>query len=292
MDSDLFKSVAKYIYSLQSEIAGHLEKVGEEMKPVKWSHPERGGGLSLSAEHGKNFFKTAVHVSEIGGTLSEGMKKTLSISANTFSACGLSLIFHPISPIIPTVHMNVRFFETDEVSWFGAVCDLTPYYPHVDDFVFFHKQIKEAVESVEKSSYEPSKKACDEYFTLPHRSEMRGVGGVFFDHLKEDHEKNFSLIKALGSFFVKNYFTIFHSRKNESYGEDEKLFQAFRHGRYVEFNLLYDRGTKFGLQSKGRVESILSSLPPHPYFPNDFDYSKNPIAKEMKPYYQPRDWII
>lgn len=278
---------------LQQKIVGHLEShLGEKCEFVTWKHQENGGGLSCFLQETKHFFKASVLFSDIRATLSEKMQKTLGARGHHFSACGVSLIFHPISPRIPTVHMNVRFFQTDkDVFWFGAVIDLTPYYPHVEDFVFFHQQLKKILDKIDVGLYAQGKKWCDDYFTLPHRNEMRGVGGVFFDHLKDNAEKNFELVRCVGDLFLPCYFSIYDRRAGESFTKDEQLFQSFRHGRYVEFNLLYDRGTKFGLESGGRVESIMSSLPPYPYFPSDFDYAAYPKAAEMKEYYQPREWV-
>ncbi len=292
--SGLFKETEKFIYSLQNEICGKLEALDNNVFiEDKWKHSEDGGGITRVISNGEIFEKGGVNTSSVGGELPENFSKQLKVKRGAFSACGISIVIHPYSPKIPTIHMNVRYFETENSgSWFGGGIDLTPYYPQTDDFKFFHNTLKSACNSVIPGSYAEYKKECDEYFTVKHRNEMRGIGGIFFDYLDGRDRKNFDLIKSIGNSFMEIYLPIIEKRKNEPFNSDDKKFQLIRRGRYVEFNLIYDRGTLFGLQTGGRIESILMSMPPEVIFPYNWQPEQGTPQYEMMKYYQPTDWGI
>jgi coproporphyrinogen III oxidase len=199
-------------------------------------------------------------------------------------------VFHPQNPLVPAVHANFRYLEKGDAQWFGGGMDLTPYYPYAEDARHFHQTIKLACDRHDRDFYTRFKKWCDEYFMLKHRGEMRGVGGIFFDYLEGDREKHFAFVQDAGNAFLDAYLPIARRRTDESYGEHERQYQLYRRGRYVEFNLLYDRGTIFGLETRGRTESILMSLPPLVRWV--YDFRPEPGSREEKAleFYQPRDW--
>lgn len=290
--TDRFKNAENYISRLQNIICKSLEEAdGKFFSSDKWERKEGGGGITRIIQNGKLFEKGAVNISSVYGLLPEEAAAPLKVKPQNFAACGLSLIIHPYSPEIPTVHMNIRYIELSEGrSWFGGGTDLTPYFPNTEDFKYFHNVLKEACNSVIPGSYKDFKRQCDEYFTLKHRNEMRGIGGVFFDYLNGEDEKNLSLIKSLGDSFLKSYLPVVEKRRNKQFTEDDKKFQLVRRGRYVEFNLLYDRGTLFGLRTGGRIESILASLPPEVNFIYNFKPQPGSPHEEMTGYYQPKEW--
>ncbi len=291
--SSLFSEMERYITELQTTICDSIVQIDSTRTlDHKWNRPDGGGGFTRVIENGAIIEKGGVNISSIFGNLPKEIAKQLKVEPMEFAACGLSLILHPRSPRIPSIHMNVRYFEMEDGnSWFGGGTDLTPYYPHQEDFVLFHKTLQEACESVLSGSYEQYKCRADEYFYLPHRQEMRGIGGIFFDYLKDDNEKHFKLIQAVGNSFLPSYIPILKRRKDEEFSEGDQQFQQIRRGRYVEFNLLYDRGTMFGLKSQGRVESIFISLPPTVQFQYDWHAREGTPQEEMTEYYQPKDWV-
>lgn len=288
-----FEEMENYIIQLQEVICTEIEYRDEKrFKEDNWERHEGGGGKTKIIE-GKTFEKGGVNISKIFGKLPEQIAQQFKIEPQEFAACGLSLVLHPYSPKIPTTHMNIRYFETESgKSWFGGGIDLTPYFPHTEDFIFFHKSLKTAVNSIHPEFYGMFKPECDDYFTIKHRNEMRGIGGIFFDYLPGEDARHLELIKAAGDAFLPSYLPIVEKRKDEAFTEDDKEFQLIRRGRYVEFNLIYDRGTTFGLKTGGRIESILMSLPPEV----KFKYSWNPAPGtphfEMQNYYQPAKWDI
>jgi coproporphyrinogen III oxidase len=288
----MFKKMENFLLKLQYRICKELEKINNiKFKEDKWGK-KNGGGITKVISDGKVFEKGGVNYSSISGVLPEIIAKHANVIPGKFSVCGLSIIIHPFSPKIPTIHMNVRYFEMEnsEKSWFGGGIDLTPYFPYEGDFKFFHGTMKDECNSVIRNSYLQFKKNCDEYFTVKHRNEMRGIGGIFFDYLP-GNDLHFKLVKSVGNSFLKTYLPIVKKREKESFSEYDKEFQLIRRGRYVEFNLIYDRGTLFGLKTKGRIESILISMPPEVKFIYNFKPRKNsPQAKMMK-YYQPREWV-
>ena len=267
------QAVLDYLQKLQTKIVEAIELVdGKHFLQDSWQRPEGGGGNSCLLEEGLVFERAGVGFSHV-----LGHKLPPSASAahpeaagRPWEAMGVSLVFHPRNPYIPTVHMNVRFFvakaqasHEEDIWWFGGGMDLTPYYGFADDAAHFHRTNKQALDAFDTSYYPAFKKECDDYFYLKHRKEPRGIGGIFFDDFNAlGFEKSFAMQRAVGDSFLNAYLPIVQARKDTAYGERERDFQAYRRGRYVEFNLVYDRGTLFGLQSNGRTESILLSMPP------------------------------
>jgi len=252
---------------------------------------DEGGGLTLFFEQGKIIESAGVNTSLVYGPMESEMFKTIGGEGplHEFWATGISVIIHPRNPHIPTTHMNFRMILAGTKIWFGGGADLTPYYPYPEDFSFFHQTWKNACDSQEQYTY--FKENCDQYFSNKHREgEMRGVGGIFFDHfLKENVEKSVEFSHHLSSFFIPSYFPLAYKHRNKSWTSQEEEFQLFRRGRYVEFNLIHDRGTLFGLKTKGRTQSILVSLPTR----CTFHYTPPvvlPWQEEMMSYYWPRNW--
>jgi coproporphyrinogen III oxidase len=267
------KIVLDYLQSLQARIIEALELVdGKTFLHDSWQRPEGGGGNSCMLEGGNVFERAGVGFSHVLGNKLPPAATIAHPEAagRAWEAMGVSLVLHPRNPYVPTVHMNIRFFiakattETEaDIWWFGGGMDLTPYYGFVEDCEHFHRTNKTALDSFNTSYYPVFKKHCDEYFYLKHRKEPRGIGGIFFDDFNElGFEQSFALQRAVGDNFLQAYLPVLQRRKDSPYGEHERDFQAYRRGRYVEFNLVFDRGTLFGLQSNGRTESILMSMPP------------------------------
>ncbi|MFM9836078.1 MAG: oxygen-dependent coproporphyrinogen oxidase [Methylophilaceae bacterium] len=267
------QSVLEYLQGLQNRIVQALEVVdGKTFLHDSWNRPEGGGGTSCLLEDGNVFERAGIGFSHVLGNKLPPAATVAHPEAagRAWEAMGVSLVFHPRNPYVPTVHMNIRFFiakattesETD-IWWFGGGMDLTPYYGFVEDCAHFHRTNKTALDSFDTTYYPKFKMHCDEYFYLKHRKEPRGIGGIFFDDFNElGFEQSFAMQRAVGESFLQAYLPILQRRKNTPYSERERDFQAYRRGRYVEFNLVYDRGTLFGLQSNGRTESILMSMPP------------------------------
>ncbi len=256
-----------------------------------WERPGGGGGRSRLLEGGEVFERAGVNFSEVHGDLPDELATRMPGSGRAFYATGTSLVFHPRSPRVPIVHANFRYFERGDAFWFGGGADLTPVYLEPDDARHFHRTLKEACARHDPSYYPRFKKWCDDYFLIAHRGERRGVGGVFFDELTGDAEKLLSFVGDLGRAFFDAYFPIVERRRDEPYGEDERAFQLLRRGRYAEFNLVYDRGTLFGLKTQGRADSILMSLPPVARW--TYAYQPKPGSKEAELFEvlkNPRDW--
>lgn len=295
------QAVKDYLIDLQGWIVGKLEaEDGGTFTRDEWKRPEGGGGVSCVIEEGGVFERGGVNFSHVAGP---SMPPSASASrpelaGRSFEAMGVSLVMHPRNPFVPTVHMNVRFFvarksDADPVWWFGGGMDLTPYYGFSDDAVHFHRTCQDALAPFGDELHAKLKKWCDAYFHLKHRNEARGVGGIFFDDLAQpDFDTCFGLIRSVGDHFIDAYVPIVEARKDLPFGERERDFQAYRRGRYVEFNLVYDRGTLFGLQSGGRTESILMSLPPVVKW--RYDWKPEPGSPEAALYTDflpPRDWV-
>ncbi len=263
--------VKEFLIKLQDDIVNGLETVdGKSFKRDQWDRPEGGGGTSRVIEEGNVLERGGVNFSHVygAGLPASATAARPELAGRSFQAMGVSLVLHPRNPYAPTVHMNVRFFEAtkagaEPVWWFGGGMDLTPYYGFEEDAVHFHQTCKDALQPFGDDCYPRLKKWCDDYFYLKHRKEPRGIGGVFFDDLNQPNfDTCFSLTRSVGEHFLPAYRPILEKRKDTPYGERERDFQAYRRGRYVEFNLVWDRGTLFGLQTGGRTESILMSLPP------------------------------
>jgi coproporphyrinogen III oxidase len=277
---------------LQDQITQAIEALdGQRFKEDAWTREGGGGGRTRVLEEGRVFEKAGVNFSSVHGSLPEQFASKIPLGSGTeFFATGVSLVFHPRNPMIPAVHANFRYLEKGDAQWFGGGTDLTPTYPYAEDAAHFHKTIKNACDRHDPEFYPRFKKWCDEYFTLKHRAEMRGVGGIFFDYLQGDREKHFAFVGDAGRAFLDAYLPIVNRRMVESYGEHERQYQLYRRGRYVEFNLLYDRGTIFGLETRGRTESILMSLPPLVRWVYDFKPQPGSREDQALKFFQPTDW--
>ena len=293
-------AVRDYLTGLQDRIVARLEAIdGGSFRRDAWDRPEGGGGVSRLIEEGNVLERGGVNFSDVRGTAlpSSATAHRPDLAGRAWQAMGVSLVLHPRNPHAPTAHMNVRMFvATREGSepawWFGGGMDLTPYYGYDDDAVHFHRSCRDAVAPFGPELHPRWKKACDDYFYLKHRREPRGVGGVFFDDLSDGgFERSFAIMRSVGDAFVRAYAPILERRKDLAYGERERDFQAYRRGRYVEFNLVWDRGTLFGLQSNGRTEAILMSLPPVVKWRYDWRPAPGtPEARLYDRYLVPRDW--
>jgi len=262
------ESISTYFKTLQEDICKALEQADgkEKFAEEVWQREGGGGGCSRVMQNGKIIEKGGVNFSSVYGLLPENIQKALNFKKAGFYATGVSIIIHPESPMIPIIHANVRYFETEDgKNWFGGGIDLTPHYVVKEDAHFFHTYLKKVCDKNDLSFYPKFKKWADDYFFIPHRNETRGIGGIFFDHLTETEntsKKNiFEFVQSVGDSFVPIYTHLIEKNKNLSFTENEKKWQLLRRGRYVEFNLVYDKGTKFGLDTGGRIESILVSLP-------------------------------
>jgi coproporphyrinogen III oxidase len=299
----MFSSCEKLFSETQQNIVEALSALDiKDFISDKWQRPDisgghGGGGLSRILKNGNIFEQAGVNFSSVEGNLPLEMSQKLVGSDNIerFRATGVSLVIHPYSPMVPTVHANFRFLEVGNKSWFGGGLDLTPYYLFEEDAIHFHRTIKSVCDRHDSSYYPDFKTQCDNYFYLPHRKETRGIGGIFFDYLGRDSNTDLNtysqLVEELCSCFIPAYLPIVKKRKEEVWGESEKSFQLIRRGRYVEFNLLYDRGTLFGLKTGGRVESILMSLPPQVRW--EYDYKPSQDSREadlIELLKNPKDW--
>jgi len=281
---------------LQNEITSALEVLdGTTFREDAWERPGGGGGRSRIMSEGNIFEKAGVNFSAVHGE-SPTMLNSAAHDPSQFFATGVSLVLHPRSPKIPTVHANFRYFEqsTGE-AWFGGGMDLTPYYLVEDDAIHFHQTIKKTCDKHDIDYYPRFKKWCDEYFFIMHRGETRGIGGLFFDHLSGNEielEKIFSFVQDIGRTFLPAYLPIADMHKKDNYTEQEREWQLLRHGRYVEFNLVYDRGTLFGLQTNGRTESILMSLPTLARWEYDWHPAQGSEEENLVNVLQnPREWV-
>ena len=284
-------AVHAYFKGLQQGIVAGIEALdGGAFRVDAWQRPEGGGGVSCILEEGGVFERGGVNLSRVQGRQlpPSASASRPQLAGRPYDAMGVSLVLHPRNPYCPTVHLNVRFFSSADVWWFGGGMDLTPYYGFEEDARHFHGVCKAAV----GDRYPRFKRWCDEYFYLKHRGEPRGIGGIFFDDLAEGgFEHCFALARSVGDHFLEAYAPIVERRRRMPFGERERSFQAYRRGRYVEFNLVYDRGTLFGLQSGGRTESILMSLPPRAEW--RYDWKPEPGSPEEKlatDFLKPRDW--
>ena len=294
-----------FIHDLQDAICEKLEAVDGKEKFIedKWERGENGGGGKTRViSNGNVFEKGGVNTSVVYGEVTDTMRKQLQISGEQWFACGLSLVIHPMNPMVPTVHCNYRYFELYEKGevidrWFGGGTDLTPYYLFEEDAIHFHQTYKNVCDKFDPGFYAEFKKTCDDYFVNTHRdNERRGIGGIFYDHKKPNQKQDaafwMDLAKACGYAFIDAYIPIVEKRKALSFNEQQKYWQEIRRGRYVEFNLVHDRGTIFGLKTNGRTESILMSLPSTVRF--DYNYQPAEGSEEASLLYAcryPRNWI-
>ena len=299
----MIEQVKKYLIDLQQSICYEIELLdgGTVFEQDHWSRDDqRGNGISCIISNGNVFEKGGVNFSIIRG---DKMPKSASalrpeLEGRQYTALGVSLVLHPDNPYIPTAHANVRFFVAEEqgkdpIWWFGGGFDLTPYYGFDEDAVHWHETAKKACIPFGEDVYPKYKKWCDDYFYLIHRNEQRGIGGLFFDDLNGDFDNCFDFMKSVGSHFTEAYIPIAKKSINTTISEKEKDFQLYRRGRYVEFNLIYDRGTLFGLQSGGRTESILMSLPPKAQWSYQYKIEVGSEEEKLTSYFlKPRDWVL
>ena len=294
--------VKKYLKRLQGNICNALEQQEDEQRFVSdsWQREQGGGGDTRVLANGQVFEKAGVNFSHVMGDKLPGSATAQrpELAGRRYEAMGVSLVIHPQNPYAPTSHANLRVFAAlkdgeQPIWWFGGGFDLTPYYPFLDDVKHWHQHAQAACQPFGENVYADYKKWCDEYFYLKHRQETRGVGGLFFDDLNAwGFDRCFDFIRAIGDSYVNAYVPIVERRKDHPFGKREKDFQRMRRGRYVEFNLVYDRGTLFGLQSGGRTESILMSLPPETSWAYDWRPEPgSPEAELYEDYLRPRDWL-
>lgn len=292
--SDRQAEVATFFQGLQDGICAGLERLDRQgpFREDSWQREGGGGGRTRVLTDGAVFERAGVNFSEVHGQLAPEFAASLPGEGTAFTATGVSVVLHPLSPLIPTVHANFRYLTKGSQSWFGGGADLTPYYPFRADVIHFHRVWKRVCDRhAPIADHRRFKEWCDEYFYLAHRKEPRGVGGIFFDYLTEDWNRTFAFVRDAGDQFLEAYVPIAERRKALPYTAEQRAFQEFRRGRYVEFNLLYDRGTVFGLKTGGRVESILMSLPPTVRW--HYDYRPAPGSREAElvdVYLPPRDW--
>ncbi|MCG7571686.1 oxygen-dependent coproporphyrinogen oxidase [Pseudoalteromonas sp. CNC9-20] len=302
MASQLLAQVKEYLKALQDEICAGLEQADGKAQFVEdaWQREEGGGGRTRVIRDGAIIEQGGVNFSHVFGASmpASATAHRPELAGRSFHACGVSLVIHPKNPHIPTSHANVRFFIAEKegeqpIWWFGGGFDLTPFYPEREDVEHWHQVAKDLCDPFGEDVYPKYKKWCDDYFYLKHRDETRGVGGLFFDDLNEwGFEKSFAFMQAVGNGYLDAYLPIVSKRKDTDYDEQQRQFQLYRRGRYVEFNLVWDRGTLFGLQSGGRTESILMSMPPLARW--EYDYTPAPGTAEAKlyeHYLKPQDWL-
>jgi len=300
--SDPIDQVRSYLRDLQNRITDSLQTIDGVGKFIddEWSRESGGGGRTRVLANGQVFEQAGVNFSEVTGDSlpASATAHRPELAGRDFRAMGVSLVIHPYNPHVPTSHANVRFFIAEKpgeesIWWFGGGFDLTPYYAYREDCEHWHQTAKDACENFGADTYAKYKQWCDEYFYLKHRQEARGVGGLFFDDLNQpDFDTAFAFTRSVGDHFLPAYLPIAEKRRDVVFGENEKEFQWYRRGRYVEFNLVYDRGTLFGLQSGGRTESILMSLPPVVNWKYNFCAEAGSAEAELTDYYlQPRDWL-
>jgi coproporphyrinogen III oxidase len=322
-DRPLRERARDFFAGLQDEICTGIEALdgAAGFREDLWTREGGGGGRTRVLEGGAVFEKAGVNFSEVFGHFDEAFAARMPIGSGTeFFATGVSLVLHPLNPFVPTVHANFRYLERGSGGWFGGGSDLTPYYPYREDAVHFHQTLKDACDRFDASFYPRFKKWCDDYFFLKHRDEARGIGGIFFDYLtgesgqmpneeaqsnasiedlsaessidkKHDLESIFEFVQSVGKAFLPAYLPIATRRLSEVYTEREREFQLIRRGRYVEFNLVYDRGTTFGLETRGRTESILMSLPPLVRWVYDYKPEPNSREAEAWEFFKAQDWL-
>ncbi|WP_105201218.1 MULTISPECIES: oxygen-dependent coproporphyrinogen oxidase [unclassified Pseudoalteromonas] len=302
MHSELLTQVKTYLMALQDKICAGLEEADGGAKFVEdaWQREEGGGGRTRVIRDGNVIEQGGVNYSHVFGASmpASATAHRPELAGRSFHACGVSLVIHPKNPHIPTSHANVRFFIAEKegeepIWWFGGGFDLTPFYPQLEDVKHWHQVAHDLCAPFGDEVYPKYKTWCDEYFYLKHRDETRGVGGLFFDDLNEwGFEKSFAFMQAVGNGYLDAYLPLIAKRKDTPYGEAERQFQLYRRGRYVEFNLVWDRGTLFGLQTGGRTESILMSMPPLARWEYDFNPEPGSPESELYEHYlKPKDWV-
>lgn len=302
LPTNAIAQIQSYLTQLQQNICHQLEQIDgiATFMTDEWQRAQGGGGISKILSQGKIFAKAGVNYSYVSGDKLPGSATAHrpELAGRQFKALGVSLVIHPDNPYIPTSHANVRFFCAEKegaapVWWFGGGFDLTPYYGFIEDCRHWHQTAQQACQPFGDQLYPKFKQWCDDYFFIKHRQEARGIGGLFFDDFNEkDFNHSFAFMQSIGNHFCKAYLPIVQRRMHHPYGEREKAFQNYRRGRYVEFNLVYDRGTLFGLQSEGRTESILMSLPPEVHWEYNWHPEPNSAEEQLYTHYLPaQDWL-
>jgi coproporphyrinogen III oxidase len=297
-----FERVRHYLIDLQDRICAAIEAADGQARFSEdlWQRPSNmvGGGRTRVLRDGAVFEQAGIGFSDVAGDHlpPSASARRPQLAGATWRACGVSLVFHAHNPYLPTSHANVRYFRAERdgktvAAWFGGGFDLTPCYPFDEDVLHWHRTAQTLCAPFGEQRYAAHKRWCDEYFFLPHRNECRGIGGLFFDDLHGDFATDFAYLRAVGDGFLDAYLPIVERRKHTTYGEREREFQLYRRGRYVEFNLIHDRGTLFGLQSGGRAESILMSLPPRVRWEYGFQPEPDSAEARLADYLQPRDWL-
>ncbi|MEM6784232.1 MAG: oxygen-dependent coproporphyrinogen oxidase [Bacteroidota bacterium] len=299
-DSTYAARMLELCQHLQLVICQGLEALDGEARFGRdaWQRPGGGGGEARVVENGPVFEKGGVNVSAVHGLLPERMAHAFGVDAKPFFATGISSVIHPRNPHVPTVHFNFRYFAlgddlgAPEDQWFGGGADLTPYFPEHDDVVHFHRVWERVCDRhAAVADYNDFKAKCDRYFHLPHRNEARGVGGIFFDYLRNEPEATFAFVRDAGHAVLDAYAPIVERTRDRPFTDREQTFQEIRRGRYAEFNLAYDRGTRFGLETNGRTESILMSLPPRAQWLYAWQPEPGSVEAEASAFFQPRDWL-
>jgi coproporphyrinogen III oxidase len=293
MSDTLRQRAIHYFRDLQDRIVRALEEIdGKPFHEDQWDRPEGGGGRTRVLVEGGVFEKAGVNFSDVHGQMSEEFAKQIPGEGRDFTAAGISLVLHPRNPFVPTVHANFRYLTKGDHQWFGGGADLTPFYPYREDVIHFHRTWRDVCQKHPQAvEYAHVKKWCDDYFHLAHRREARGVGGIFFDYFDKNIDLTFDFVRDAGDAFLDSYLPIVKKRLNDPYTAEQKEFQEYRRGRYVEFNLVYDRGTVFGLKTGGRIESILMSLPARARWWYDYHAPEGSREAELTNFWLvPRDW--
>lgn len=293
------EQISSWFRELQLHICNELEAEDglAKFEEDTWERPGGGGGHTRVIQHGKVFEKGGVNFSAVHGNLTENITKALGVNSSEFYATGVSIVIHPINPFVPIIHMNVRYFElSDGTYWFGGGIDLTPHYIQKEDAKHFHLCLKQACDGFNNHAYSDYKKWADDYFFIKHRKETRGIGGIFFDRLKETDEQSkadiWNFVQRVGETFAPTYRKMVADNKQKAYDASNLQWRNLRRGRYVEFNLVYDKGTKFGLETDGRIESILMSLPENAsWFYNFQPESNSPEAETLSLLKKGVDWV-
>jgi coproporphyrinogen III oxidase len=288
------EKIRDFIMTVQDEICAALTELnGTGFREDLWTREGGGGGRTrVFDDNGRVLEKGGVNFSEVHGQFSPEFAKSMPMGDGLdFYATGVSLVLHPRSPMIPTVHANYRFLRRGSAGWFGGGADLTPTYVFEEDAKHFHQTHHDALKPFGADKYKTFKKNCDEYFYLPHRKETRGIGGIFFDYIPADQPQAFEMVQSCARAFIRSYIPIVQKRLQLPYTPEQKEFQEYRRGRYVEFNLIYDRGTVFGLKTGGRTESILMSLPAKARWIYDHQPKPGSPEAELQGYLQPREWL-
>lgn len=296
METATLDQISAFFKELQDNICNSLEALdasGTKFQQDLWDRPEGGGGRTRVFEGGALIEKGGVNFSHVHGPMPEKISSRLGLpTGEEFHATGVSIVLHPVNPFVPIIHSNVRYFQMGNgAHWFGGGIDVTPAYIYEDQAIAFHQHMKEVCDDSDPSYYSKFKAWADEYFYLKHRDETRGIGGIFFDHMKTEKEKNWKFVQAVGQAFVPAYTALAEANRNKSYGEAEIDWQMRRRSRYVEFNLVHDKGTKFGLDTGGRTESILMSMPPMAKW--DYNHKPAPGSPEAatQALLRPIDWL-